>query len=61
MSEHKCAVKNGDSNNALRVHVKQSSHNIRWEEANVLEREGYWTKRKVKEGTHVHVAIKGEE
>ena len=45
----------------LRVHVKQSSHNIQWGEANVLAREGHWTKRNIKEGIHVHVAIKGEE
>ena len=25
MSEHKCAVKNGDNNNALAVHVKQAT------------------------------------
>ena len=49
MSEHKRAVKNSDSNNAPRVHVKQSSHNIQWGEANVLAREGHWTKRKIKE------------
>ena len=54
MSEHKRAVKNGDSNNALAVHVKQSGHNIQWEEANILIREGHWTKRKIKEG----IAIK---
>ena len=42
MSEHKRAVKNSDSNNALAVHVKQSSHNIQWEEANILIREGHW-------------------
>ena len=54
MSEHKRAVKNGDSNNALAVHVKQSGDNIQWEEANILIREEHWTKRKIKEG----IAIK---
>ena len=54
MSEHKRAVKNGDSNNALAVHVKHSGHNFQWEEANILTREGHWTKGKIKEG----IAIK---
>ena len=36
------------------VHVKQLGHNIQWEEADILTREGHWTKRKIKEG----IAIK---
>ena len=41
-------------NNALAVHVQQSSHNILWDEASVVTREGHWTKRKIKE----RIAIK---
>ena len=43
-------MKNSDSNNALAVHVKQSSHNMQWKEASVVTREGHWIKWKIKEG-----------
>ena len=47
MTEHKRAVRNNDPNNALAVHVSKTHHKIEWEEANVLTREEYWTKRKI--------------
>ena len=31
------------------VHVKQSSHNIAWDQANVVKKEGNWKKGKIKE------------
>ena len=57
MSEHKRAVKNGDNNNALAVHVKQSSHNILSDQTSIVTREEHWTRRKIKEG----ITIKEKE
>ena len=50
MTEHKRAVRNGDQNNALAVHVSKTQHSIQWEEAEVVTKEEHWTKRKIKEG-----------
>ena len=54
MSEHKRAVKNGDSNNALAVHVKQSGHNIQWEEANIATDKGSTLDKEKDQGRDSH-------
>ena len=50
MTEHKPAVINNDSNNALAVHDSKSNRDIIWEEAkvHVVDRQQHWTKRKIK-------------
>ena len=53
ITEHKRAVKNADSNNGLAVHVAETEHEIRWNEAEVVCREEQWTKRKIKEGLSI--------
>ena len=50
MSEHKRAVINVDSNNALAVHVKHSGHNIQWEEANILTRKNTGQRERSRKG-----------
>ena len=49
ISEHKRAVKNGDTNNGLAVHVAGTGHSIKWDEAEIVCRDNQWTKRKIKE------------
>ena len=49
ITEHKRAVKNVDSNNGIAVHVAKTKHRIRLDEAEVICREEWWTKPKVKE------------
>ena len=46
-------MKNQDKNNGIAVHVLQTGHEIRWEDAMVMHREQQWTKRKVKEGLSI--------
>ena len=42
ISEHKQAVKRGDKNNGIAVHVKNKGHSIKWEESSVKTMEtGY--------------------
>ena len=53
ITEHKRAVRNADSNNGLAVHVAESEHEIRWNEAEVVCREEQWIKRKIKEGLSI--------
>ena len=36
MSEHKGAIKIGDHNNAISVHVDSTGHNILWDKCEVL-------------------------
>ena len=55
MSERKRAVKNGDSNNALAVHMSnnQATTSNGKKPINILARDVQWTKRKIKEGIAV--------
>ena len=54
MSEHKRAVKNGDNNNALAAHVKQSSHNILWDKACKHSNKGRTLDKKENQGGNSH-------
>ena len=53
ITEHKRAVRNVDRNNGLAVHIAETEHEIRWDEAEVICREEQWTKRKIKEGLQI--------
>ena len=54
IGEHKRAVKNQDKNNGIGVHILQTGHEIKWEDAVVTHREQHWTKWKAKEGGTQH-------
>ena len=47
--EHKEAVRRGDSNNGIVVHVHSNDHRINWDEARILEIESCYWKRRVLE------------
>ena len=46
-------MKNQDKNNGIAVHVLQTGHKIKWEDAVVTHREQHWTKWKIKEGLSI--------
>ena len=48
-AEHKRAVKNADTTNALALHFIKTGHKILWDECRILEQEISWRKRKTKE------------
>ena len=48
MSEHKRAIKIGDHNNAISVHVHSTGHSILWDKCEVLAVEENW-RRKIRE------------
>ena len=46
LSEHRQAVKSGNTNNGIAVHVQDSNHTIDWKGATVEKRvSGYWQRR----------------
>ena len=49
MSEHKRAIKIGDHNNAISVHVHSTGHSILWDKCEVLAVEENWRRRKIRE------------
>ena len=49
MKEHKRPVQKIDTNNSLAVHVKETLHDISWENAKVLQKEQHKIRRKIKE------------
>ena len=53
LKEHKRAVKMDNQNNGIAVHVNKTLHDIEWNNAEILEQESNWTKRKVKEALHI--------
>ena len=36
--EHKRSVRNGDTNNGIAVHVRETEHSVQWEQAAVIRR-----------------------
>ena len=53
MTEHKLAVKRGDTNNSIAVHVWDAQHHVDWEGAKIRESEPNPLKRKVLEAIHI--------
>ena len=49
MREHKRAMKIGDHNNAISVHVHSTGHSILWDKCEVLAVEENWRRRKIRE------------
>ena len=49
MKEHKRPVQKIDTNNSLVVYVKETLHDISWENAKVLQKEQHKIRRKIKE------------
>ena len=49
MSEHKRAIKNGDQNNAISVHVHSTGHAILWDKCEIVGVEQNWRRRRIKE------------
>ena len=50
LGEHKRAVTNGNTNNAIAVHIlNNNDHSIEWDEAKVVKRDQYISTRKIKE------------
>ena len=52
MKEHKRTVQRIDTNNSLAVHIKETSHDILWENAKVLQEEQHKIRRKIKEALY---------
>ena len=42
LSEHRRAVKTGNPNSGIAVHVMETGHQIAWNQASMLEREAKW-------------------
>ena len=38
LMEHKWSVRNGDTNNGIAVHVRETEHSVQWEQAAVIKR-----------------------
>ena len=50
LGEHKRAVTNGNTNNAIAVHIiNNNDHSIEWDEAKAVKRDQYISTRKIKE------------
>ena len=53
MAEHKRAVRMGDVNNGLAVHVLKTGHPIEWSQVRVVERKENWCRRRIKEALKI--------
>ena len=53
LMEHMRAVKTQQSTNGIAVHVKETGHDIQWNNAQVLEQEPMWWKRRYKEALRI--------
>ena len=53
IAEHKRAVMNRDTNNALACHYIDTGHRILWFESRILEQEINWWKRRTKEAIYI--------
>ena len=53
LKEHKRAVRYDDQNNGIAVHANNTCHTIQWGDAEVLDKEQNWSKRKLKEALHI--------
>ena len=53
ITEHKLAVKRGDTNNGIAVHAWEAQHHVDWEGAKVRDTEPNLWKRKVLEAIHI--------
>ena len=45
LMEHKRSVCNGDTNNGIAVHVRETEHSVQWEQAAVIKIEKFITKQ----------------
>ena len=53
-SQHKCCIKNCDSNNGIYKHLeKHPDHVIAWDKATILDYERNYYARKMKESIHI--------
>ena len=53
MTEHKLAVRRGDTNNGIAVHAWDAQHHVDWEGAKIRETEPHLWKRRVLEAIHI--------
>ena len=56
ISEHRISVRRGDTNNSIAIHVQTTDHIIKWEDAEVIQREQHKTRRKIKEAMYVQTS-----
>ena len=56
IAEHRRSVRRGDTNNSIAVHVQTTDHIIKWENAEVLQREQHKTRRKIKEAMYIQTS-----
>ena len=56
IAEHRRSVRRGDTNNSIAVHVQTTDHIIKWENAEVLQREQQKTRRKIKEAMYIQTS-----
>ena len=56
IAEHRRSVRRGDTNNSIAVHVQTTDHIIKWENAEVLQREQHKTRRKIKEAMYIRTS-----
>ena len=53
LKEHKRAVRRMDNNNSVAVHVRDTGHNISWENAKIMLKEENKMRRKIKEAIKI--------
>ena len=56
ITEHRRSVRRGDTYNSIAVHVQTTDHIIKWEDAEVIQREQHKTRRKIKEAMYVQTS-----
>ena len=56
IAEHRRSVRRGNKNNSIAVHVQTTDHIIKWENAEVLQREQHKTRRKIKEAMYIQTS-----
>ena len=54
ITEHKAAVRRGDKNSGIAVHVWEQQHHVDWEGAKIIDFEPHYTKRRVLEAVWIH-------
>ena len=53
LTEHKGAVRRGDSKNGIAVHVQKHDHRVNWEAAKVIDQEQRYWPRRIREALHI--------
>ena len=53
LTEHKAAVRRGDSKNGIAVHVQKHDHRVDWEVAKVIDQEQRYWPRRIREAIHI--------